>query len=67
MGMTISLMTVSFIIMLIKPDNLNGTGTFVFIPLTILALQLTIADKIPVTWVIILLWINFSCHVSLHL
>lgn len=48
MGMTISLVIVSFIIMLIKPDNLSRTGTAVFIPLTILALQLTIADKIPV-------------------
>ena len=48
MGMTISLVVVSFIIMLIKPDNLSRTGTAVFIPLTILALQLTIADKIPV-------------------
>ena len=48
MGMTIALVIVSFIIMLIKPDNLSRTGTAVFIPLTILALQLTIADKIPV-------------------
>jgi hypothetical protein len=48
MGMTIALVVVSFIIMLIKPDNLSRTGTAVFIPLTILALQLTIADKIPV-------------------
>ena len=48
MGMTISLVIVSFIIMLVKPDNLSRTGTAVFIPLTILALQLTIADKIPV-------------------
>ena len=48
MGMTISLVLVSFIIMLIKPDNVSRTGTAVFIPLTILALQLTIADKIPV-------------------
>ena len=48
MGMTISLVIVSFIIMLIKPDNVSRTGTAVFIPLTILALQLTIADKIPV-------------------
>tara|TARA_B100000886_G_C20237596_1_gene413242 strand:+ start:16 stop:705 length:690 start_codon:yes stop_codon:yes gene_type:complete len=31
-----------------KPDNVSRTGTAVFIPLTILALQLTIADKIPV-------------------
>ena len=48
MGMTISLVIVSFIIMLMKPDNVSRTGTAVFIPLTILALQLTIADKIPV-------------------
>lgn len=48
MGMTISLVIVSFIIMLVKADNLSRTGTAVFIPLTILALQLTIADKIPV-------------------
>ena len=48
MGMTTALVVVSFIIMLIKPDNLSRTGTAVFIPLTILALQLTIADKIPV-------------------
>lgn len=48
MGMTIALVIVSFIIMLIKPDNLSRTGTAVFIPLTILALQLTIADKIPI-------------------
>ena len=39
---------VSFIIMLVAPDNLSRTGTAVFIPLTILALQLTIADKVPV-------------------
>jgi len=48
MGMTISLVIVSFIIMLVKADNISRTGTAVFIPLTILALQLTIADKIPV-------------------
>jgi hypothetical protein len=48
MGMTIALVIVSFIIMLMKPDNVSRTGTAVFIPLTILALQLTIADKIPV-------------------
>ena len=48
MGMTISLVLVSFIIMLIKSDNVSRTGTAVFIPLTILALQLTIAGKIPV-------------------
>lgn len=48
MGMTITLVFVSFIIMLVAPDNLSRTGTAVFIPLTILALQLTIADKVPV-------------------
>lgn len=48
MGMTISLVIASFIIMLMDPDNVSRTGTAVFIPLTILALQLTIADKIPV-------------------
>lgn len=48
MGMTISLVIVSFIIMLIKPTNISRTSTAVFIPLTILALQLTLADKIPV-------------------
>jgi len=48
MGMTISLVVASFIIMLMEPDNVSRTGTAVFIPLTILALQLTIADKIPV-------------------
>ena len=48
MGMTVSLVLTSFIIMLMEPDNVSRTGTAVFIPLTILALQLTIADKIPV-------------------
>ena len=48
MGMTLSLVIASFIIMLMEPDNVSRTGTAVFIPLTILALQLTIADKIPV-------------------
>ena len=48
MGMTITLVVVSFIISLMSPDNVSRTGTAVFIPLTILALQLTIADKIPV-------------------
>ena len=47
-GMTMTLVYVSFIIMLVAPDNLSRTGTAVFIPLTILALQLTIADKVPV-------------------
>jgi hypothetical protein len=48
MSMTISLVVASFIIMLMEPDNVSRTSTAVFIPLTILALQLTIADKIPV-------------------
>jgi hypothetical protein len=48
MGMTIALVLVSFIIMLIEPANVSRTSTAVFIPLTILALQLTLADKIPV-------------------
>ena len=30
------------------PDNVSRTGTLVFIPLTILALQLTLSGKIPV-------------------
>ena len=48
MAMTISLVLVSFIIMLMEPTNVSRTGTAVFIPLTILALQLTISNKIPV-------------------
>lgn len=48
MGMTIALVIVSFIIMLMEPSNVSRTSTAVFIPLTILALQLTLADKIPV-------------------
>ena len=48
MGMTVTLVIVSFIIMLMAADNISRTGTAVFIPLTILALQLTIADKIAV-------------------
>ena len=48
MGMTITLVIVSFIIMLMAPDNVSRTGTLVFIPLTILALQLTLTGKIPV-------------------
>ena len=48
MAMTISLVLVSFIIMLMEPTNVSRTGTAVFIPLTILALQLTLASKIPV-------------------
>lgn len=48
MGMTITLVLVSFVIMLMSPSNVSRTSTAVFIPLTILALQLTIANKIPV-------------------
>lgn len=48
MGMTITLVLVSFIITLMSADNVSRTSTAVFIPLTILALQLTIANKIPV-------------------
>ena len=48
MGMTITLVVVSFIITLMSPSNVSRTSTAVFIPLTILALQLTIANKIPV-------------------
>lgn len=48
MGMTITLVIVSFIIMFMPPDNVSRTGTLVFIPLTILALQLTLSGKIPV-------------------
>ncbi len=48
MGMTITLVVVSFVIMLMSPSNVSRTSTAVFIPLTILALQLTIANKIPV-------------------
>ena len=48
MAMTITLVVVSFIIILMEPDNVSRTSTAVFIPLTILALQLTITNKIPV-------------------
>ena len=47
--MTITLVIVSFIIMFMPPDNVSRTGTLVFIPLTILALQLTLSGKIPVS------------------
>ena len=46
--MTITLVYVSFIIMFLPADNISRTSTAVFIPLTILALQLTIVDKVPV-------------------
>ena len=61
MGMTISLVIVNFIIMLIKPDNISRTSTAVFIPLTILALQLTLADKIPVVGYYTLMDYFFMC------
>lgn len=64
-GMTMTLVYVSFIIMLVAPDNLSRTGTAVFIPLTILALQLTIADKVPVVGYYTLMDKFFlSCFVS---
>ena len=61
MGMTISLVIVNFIIMLVKPDNISRTSTAVFIPLTILALQLTLADKIPVVGYYTLMDYFFLC------
>jgi hypothetical protein len=61
MGMTISLVIVNFIIMLIKPNNISRTSTGVFIPLTILALQLTLADKIPVVGYYTLMDYFFLC------
>ena len=61
MGMTISLVLVNFIIMLIKPNNISRTSTAVFIPLTILALQLTLADKIPVVGYYTLMDYFFLC------
>ena len=61
MGMTITLVVVSFIISLMSPDNVSRTGTAVFIPLTILALQLTIASKIPVVGYFTLMDQFFLC------
>ena len=61
MGMTIALVLVSFIIMLMEPDNVSRTSTAVFIPLTILALQLTLADKIPVVGYFTLMDNFFLC------
>ena len=61
MGMTISLVIVNFIIMLVKPNNISRTSTAVFIPLTILALQLTLADKIPVVGYYTLMDYFFLC------
>ena len=59
--MTITLVVVSFIIMLMEPDNVSRTGTAVFIPLTILALQLTISNKIPVVGYFTLMDKFFLC------
>ena len=61
MGMTIALVLVSFIIMLMEPSNVSRTSTAVFIPLTILALQLTLADKIPVVGYFTLMDNFFLC------
>jgi hypothetical protein len=61
MAMTITLVVVSFIIMLMEPDNVSRTGTAVFIPLTILALQLTISNKIPVVGYFTLMDKFFLC------
>lgn len=61
MGMTITLVVVSFIITLMSPDNVSRTSTAVFIPLTILALQLTIANKIPVVGYYTLMVQFFLC------
>ena len=47
--------------MLIKPNNISRTSTAVFIPLTILALQLTLADKIPVVGYYTLMDYFFLC------
>ena len=60
MGMT-ALVLVSFIIMLMEPSNVSRTSTAVFIPLTILALQLTLADKIPVVGYFTLMDNFFLC------
>ena len=65
MGMTVALVLVSFIIMLMEPSNVSRTSTAVFIPLTILALQLTLADKIPVVGYFTLMDNFFlSCFIS---
>lgn len=61
MAMTITLVVVSFIIMLMEPNNVSRTGTAVFIPLTILALQLTISNKIPVVGYFTLMDKFFLC------
>lgn len=44
-----------------EPDNVSRTGTAVFIPLTILALELTLANKIPVVGYYTLLDKFFVC------
>ena len=44
-----------------EPDNVSRTSTAVFIPLTILALQLTLADKIPVVGYFTLMDNFFLC------
>jgi hypothetical protein len=65
MGMTITLVYVSFLIMFLPPDNISRTSTAVFIPLTILALQLTIIDKVPVVGYYTLMDKFFlSCFIS---
>jgi hypothetical protein len=65
MGMTISLVIVNFIIMLINPNNISRTSTAVFIPLTILALQLTLADKIPIVGYYTLMdYFFLSCFIT---
>jgi hypothetical protein len=61
MGMTITLVYVSFLIMFLPPDNISRTSTAVFIPLTILALQLTIIDKVPVVGYFTLMDKFFLC------
>ena len=61
MGMTITLVYVSFLIMFLPPNNISRTSTAVFIPLTILALQLTIIDKVPVVGYFTLMDKFFLC------
>tara|TARA_B100001093_G_scaffold507121_1_gene567160 strand:+ start:995 stop:2356 length:1362 start_codon:yes stop_codon:yes gene_type:complete len=61
MAMTLTLVVVSFIILLMEPSNVSRTSTAVFIPLTILALQLTISDKVPVVGYFTLIDKFFVC------
>jgi len=61
MGMTITLVYISFLIMFLPPNNISRTSTAVFIPLTILALQLTIIDKVPVVGYFTLMDKFFLC------